>query len=199
MDILSSGDTVSELFLLLSGAVEVVSPDPAATTQPSARVAPQGDSLAQASLGDLLLMSDAQGSPFQPCDASCYASASGRHARRDEGGCLPAFLQPRTAAHRVHPILPQAAPDYQSDLDAAPALGGVVGNSGSAAAAAAAGEPSLNPHSPISADLSGQRRPVGEGSVLGEAAFFTEVPQLEAVRSLTGGCACTRCHASASR
>ncbi|KAI7843592.1 hypothetical protein COHA_002834 [Chlorella ohadii] len=79
----------------------------------------------------------------------------------------------------------RAAPDYQSDLDAAPALGGAVGTSGSTAAAAAAGEPSLNPHSPISADLSGQRRPVGEGSVLGEAAFFTEVPQLEAVRSLT--------------
>lgn len=49
VDILSSGDTVSELFLLLSGTVEVISPDPAATTQPSAHVAPQGDALAQAS------------------------------------------------------------------------------------------------------------------------------------------------------
>lgn len=29
--------------------------------------------------------------------------------------------------------------------------------------------------------------------MLGEAAFFTEVPQLEAVRSLTGACSAARC------
>ena len=33
VDILSSGDTVSELFLLLSGTAEVISPDPAASAQ----------------------------------------------------------------------------------------------------------------------------------------------------------------------
>ena len=47
MDILSSGDTVSELFLLLSGTAEVISPDPTASAQHRAGLVPQGDSLAQ--------------------------------------------------------------------------------------------------------------------------------------------------------
>ena len=70
-----------------------------------------------------------------------------------------------------------------------PGPGSAAGATGSSAAGggASAEGPRLDPSSPITADLSGQRRPVGEGSVLAEAAFFTEVPQLEAVRSLTGG------------
>lgn len=51
MDILSSGDTVSELFLLLSGTAEVISPDPAAAARHPAAVAPQGDSLQAVALG----------------------------------------------------------------------------------------------------------------------------------------------------
>ena len=47
VDILSSGDTVSELFLLLSGTAEVVSPDPAATAARASSLEPQGDSQAQ--------------------------------------------------------------------------------------------------------------------------------------------------------
>lgn len=93
VDILSSGDTVSELFLLLSGAVEVVSPDPGATSQPSAHVAPQGDCLAQASLGDLLLISDAQGSPFQTlrCKLLCKRKWPSCQAGR---GWVPPRLPP---------------------------------------------------------------------------------------------------------
>lgn len=47
VDILSSGDTVSELFLLLSGTAEVISPDPTASAQHRAGLVPQGDSLAR--------------------------------------------------------------------------------------------------------------------------------------------------------
>lgn len=45
---MSCGDTVSELFLLLSGTAEIISPDPAASARHAATVGPQGDGRAQA-------------------------------------------------------------------------------------------------------------------------------------------------------
>ncbi|PSC71927.1 potassium channel SKOR [Micractinium conductrix] len=131
VDILSSGDTVSELFLLLSGTAEVVSPDPAATAARASSLEPQGDSQAQ-SVPD------------------GYAT--------DDYAALP------------HPFWG----------DGSGSAGSLLGSS--------VADVRLNPNSPISMELPAalsRRRPVEEGSILGEAAFFTEVPQLEAVRSLT--------------
>jgi hypothetical protein len=77
VDILSSGDTVSELFLLLSGTAEVISPDPSASARHASQLAPQGDSLA-AALADAV--SDAEGEIYEQT-GNRGSSVSGEDAR----------------------------------------------------------------------------------------------------------------------
>lgn len=169
MDILSSGDTVSELFLLLSGTAEVISPDPAGSARQAAAVAPQGDSQAQA-VPDYLSGDEGGSGGYQSSGSGNYGGSYGHAGGSATGqGGGPAFHQMRGMSGDG------GGSGGEANSGAFPGL-----DTGSYS------DVRLNPNSPISMDVSGVRRPVQEGSVLGEAAFFTEVPQLEAVRSLTG-------------
>lgn len=132
VDILSSGDPVGELFVLLSGTAEIIAPDPSAASaaQLAHQTAQQGGRVAQ-------------GMPsYHPDNVQAAAGELGPDSADVDNSLTQTFWSPGS-----------------------PKPGGSK--------------------SPITKEVSGVRRPVAGGSVLGEAAFFTEVPQLEAVRSLT--------------
>ena len=189
VDILSSGDTVGELFLLLGGTAEVISPDPSATAQQAAQVAPQGDSLAQGvpdyrSDGEVAADMLEPRHPFWSSGAGPASAAdirlnpnspistdvSGVRRPVAEGSVLvrggPLAAPPWAMLRRRR--LCRACCRRQACLVAGSAWAGLGSNAWLDPTALRATSGSF----PI--------------RVQGEAAFFTEVAQLEAVRSLTG-------------